>query len=55
MKESIVIGAAAALAVFFLQGFVPRVGTGEIAWLVRMAATAGIGAIAGMLIHFIRR
>lgn len=55
MKQSIVIGVAGGVAVFFFQGFVPRIGTGEIAWLVRLAGDAIIGGLAGLLIYLIRR
>lgn len=55
MKEAVVIGAVAGVIVLLLQGFVPRVGSGELAFLVRLIFAAIIGGISGMIVRIIRR
>jgi hypothetical protein len=55
MKHTIITGAVAGLLVILLQGLIPRFGTGEIAFLMRLIGAAGIGALGGVLVYLIRR
>ena len=55
MKFALITGAIAGLLVVLLQGFIPRFGTAEIAFLVRLLGAAVIGGLGGLLVYFIRR